>query len=173
METLRCVCDRILTQPNENIPTWRGKIHQKAVGGRKCRDLSRSEPQPVLEKAVAARWVLSSMEGGLATDIYGRGFCLSWLPTHLEALWKNPHLSHLFRHLSLHGPKVSPNKGPWANFWFQSFCFSMWRWNCLPSRGSCGEQIALCLQNGERRRRESLKPSALSPQPQPQPSASA
>lgn len=97
-KTLCCVCGRILTQPNENIPTGRGKIHQKAVGRRQHRDLSRSEPQPVLEKAVAPRWVLSSTEGGLATDIYGRGFSLPWLPTHLEALWKNPHLSHPFRH---------------------------------------------------------------------------
>lgn len=98
MKTLCCVCGRILTQPNENIPTGRGKIHQKAVGRRQHRDLSRSEPQPVLEKAVAPRWVLSSTEGGLATDIYGRGFSLPWLPTHLEALWKNPHLSHPFPH---------------------------------------------------------------------------
>lgn len=86
-------------QPDENIPTWRSKICKKATGPRKIEGLELfwATTSCRKKKTVLPRRVLFST-GGLATVVCGRGFCLPWLPTHLEAHWKSPHLSHPFQY---------------------------------------------------------------------------
>lgn len=113
-------------QPDENIPTWRSKICKKATGPRKIEGLElfwattscRKKKQYYLEGCFLAQEDLPQW------SVAGASACPDFRPT-WKLTGRVPTCPTLSSTGSSHESKVSPKKWPWANFWFQSLCFSL------------------------------------------------